>query len=354
MLQPGQTYTFPFSFRFPAASGNNRHNLYENDGDERWTIQPHILPPSFLINYSFGSDTEPNFAKIEYGVKAKLICPGVGVVHGKMMADLISSAPILFQPLNPHLQEMMTGPLSVIRHPKTFSYSSSALTGQDPKQISFRQNLRDRFSSSTPKLDFEAALEIPDLLASGAEFCFRASFTAMAKSDGVTRIPPVVFKVLKLELLDFTFARASRDWDAANRRDGHRRHPIPEHGNMPPPDQPYRGPERTPYEERKTTLNSIPESATVELEPAPPSYSEKGEKSGSGVEKSSSGEASRTEQAQSCQVWFTSRVPGFTPPTFKSFAISRAYRVKVKLGVEVGGKQFVLEAESFVRDLVST
>lgn len=59
------------------------------------------------------------------------------------------------------------------------------------------------------------------------------------------------------------------------------------------------------------------------------------------------------EKGRSGEVWFTARIPGFIPPSFKSFAITRVYRIKVKLGVELGGKQFVLEAESNVSGLGS-
>ena len=49
-----------------------------------------------------------------------------------------------------------------------------------------------------------------------------------------------------------------------------------------------------------------------------------------------------------CEQWFTARIPGVTVPSFRSFAITRAYKVRVKLGVEVGGKKFEREAESAV------
>ncbi len=345
MLQPGQTYTFPFNFRFPAATGNNRTGQYKENNDERWTVQPHTLPATFIQNSKYGDVNKPNFSKIEYGVRAKLICPGVGVVYGKTMVDLGTEAPILFQPLNPHAHQLLNGPLSVVRTPKAFTVQSSTLTGQSSSKIGFRQGMRDRFSSSTPKLDFEAAVEMPDLLASGSEFRFRATFAAMAKSDGVAQIPTITFTVLKLELLEFTFSRAALDREASSMSEGHHR------GNRnemwPPPHRVYESRETELFEERKNPLNAIPESATLELGPAPPGYSEKNR------EKMSAGEMASSEQVNNGEVWFTSRVPGFTPPSFKSFAISRAYRLKVKLGVEIGGKQFVHETESHVRSMGS-
>ncbi|KAH7385961.1 hypothetical protein BKA66DRAFT_461235 [Pyrenochaeta sp. MPI-SDFR-AT-0127] len=335
-FDPGQTYTFAFGFRFPAGTGNSRFGQYKQDVDERWVVTPHDLPPTFLHTGKMGDGTDADYAKVEYGVRAKLICPGVGVVVGDQLADLTATIPVLFQPLNPNIEQTMSGPLSVIRHPKKFVFQSSILTGQPASQIGFRQSMRDRFSSSTPKLDFEAAVEMPDLLTSGTEFRFRASFKVLTKSHDVTHIPGLTFRVLKLDLLDFTFYRAPRDNEASSRRDG--THWKNKHVNMPSSDKMFEHPgqQHEDYTERKTHLNSIPDFATLELEEVPSYEDEK-----------------QMEQAKSCEVWFTSRVPGFTPPSFKSFAIARVYRVKVKLGVEVGGKQFVLEAESHVRHMGS-
>jgi hypothetical protein len=41
------------------------------------------------------------------------------------------------------------------------------------------------------------------------------------------------------------------------------------------------------------------------------------------------------------------------PPSFRSFAISRGYRLKVKLGIEVDGKEFEHEAGSDVKQMRS-
>ncbi|KAF2203227.1 hypothetical protein GQ43DRAFT_334918, partial [Delitschia confertaspora ATCC 74209] len=51
------------------------------------------------------------------------------------------------------------------------------------------------------------------------------------------------------------------------------------------------------------------------------------------------------KQANECEAWFTSRIPGYMPPGFRSFAITRAYRVKVKIQVELCGKSFSFEVE---------
>lgn len=325
MIQPGQNYTFPFTFRVPRGTSINRTGGYKKDTDERWTVEPHHLPPTFFWGHK---ETEPDHARIFYGVTTTLVCPGVGV--GKTGQDPISAtAPILFQPLNPHLG----APLSVVRYPKTFTLASSMLAGQSAASIGFRQKLSDRFSSGTPKLDFELGLELPDFLSSGTEFAFRCTFTAVSKTDNVVHIPALLFRVLKVELKVITFVRAPRDKHADRFMSG-------SHGKKAPPvDAPtggYSGSEENYYTEKKLVLNAVPDSKVVQLE----DVMLPGEKKG-------------MAQEDSCEVWFNARVPGTIEPSFYSFAITRRYRIKVRVVAEFGGKKFEHEAESHVRSLGS-
>jgi hypothetical protein len=317
-LQPGQTYTFPFQFRFPEGTSTNRVGGYKDDRDSRWTVQPHSLPPTFMWG---NFDDSPDHAKITYGVTGRLVCPGVGAVS-KGDKPIEDTTPILFQPFNPHLNR----PFTVVRHTKALTLASSALAGQKKK-------FSDRFSSSTPKMDFEVGIEAPDYLTSGSEFRFRSTFSVLNKSDNVVGIPPITFKVLKLELHDFTFLRAARDLESDFTSSGY-------HYDRSPEDRPtgaYSGIEDYAHPEQKTALNSQPESSVVQLE-----------------EVMAPGEKKGMEQARSCEVWFSARVPGFTPPSFYSFAIKRSYSIKIKMGVEVGGKKFDYEIESQVMALGSS
>jgi hypothetical protein len=42
-----------------------------------------------------------------------------------------------------------------------------------------------------------------------------------------------------------------------------------------------------------------------------------------------------------------------TPPSFKSFAIDRTYKLNLKLGIEIGGKKFEHKISSEVREMES-
>ena len=342
-FEAGQIYTFPFQFTFPAGTGTTRYGQYENDSDQKYDIGPHDLPPSFLFtrfNRPTDDGTDADFAKIEYGVRATLICPGIGVVQGKSLIDLTTTSIILFQPTSPIPPP---GPYTTLnRYPKTLTLRSSLLAGNT--QTGIRQSIRDRLSSSTPTLDFEVAIELPEHFTSGSEFHFRASFTTLSRSPNALHIPPsVTFNILKLDLLDFTFFRAPRDRDAGSGRSG--LHRSNRYESWPPPDQLYivAKNEHEDFTERKTSLNALPESAILELTAGLPEYS---------VIASSSGEkhsgAMEEKVKSTCEQWFTARIPGVTVPSFRSFAITRAYKVRVKLGVEVGGKKFEREAESAV------
>jgi len=114
---------------------------------QAFTTGPHILPPSFLITTrKDGSDDVPNYAKIEYGVRATLICPGVGVVQDKTIQNLQMTAPVLFvQPVN---MRTMNGEFAMLQYPKPFTLQTSTLSAQKSNPGGFRQNMRDRLSNS--------------------------------------------------------------------------------------------------------------------------------------------------------------------------------------------------------------
>jgi len=192
--------------------------------------------------------------------------------------------------------------------------------------------MRDRWSSSTPKVNFDLTVEIPEVLICGTEFRFRTSFNVTTKSDNVSHIPAVHFTILRLELKDITFVRAPQDKNASTTMSGgHRKN---KHQTMPAPDAQYSGRERKDISRQEVPLNTLPASATVDFEQV------------------SSGERKAMEQTRSCGAWFTARVPSSTPPSFRSFAISRAYQVKLTLGIEVGGKKYKQEVKSKVRGVV--
>ncbi|KAH7132228.1 hypothetical protein B0J11DRAFT_577158 [Dendryphion nanum] len=333
-LISGESYTFPFQFRMPEGTNNSRADVYKDPNDIRWTTLPHHLPPTFFFG---SSPSSPDNASISYGVTARLICPGTGT--GPQNQDAITtSQELIFQPLNPHAHLLSpSAPLSLCPHTKPFILQSSVLTGQNPSTLGFRQRMHDRFSSSTPKLDFEFGIQIPDLLASGTEFRFLTSFRVLNKCEKVVQIPAVKFKILKLELRDITFFRAPRDWNCRDDIDGTayadgRTH-APTHASG------WIGQEDIVYREKKTVLNALPSDAVVVELDEENIAGEKDEK--------------KTQQKDYVDCWFSSRIPGFTPPSFTSFAVSRLYRVKVRARIECGDKKFEYEAEGHVRGMGS-
>ncbi|KAF2014892.1 hypothetical protein BU24DRAFT_423790 [Aaosphaeria arxii CBS 175.79] len=326
-LVPGQTYSYPFNFRVPEGTGFNRSDCYKNPNDERWVSLPHQLPPTFFFGTSPDS---PDNASISYGVTSRLICNGTGFGNS-------ATQEITFQPHNPHIHLLApNAPLCVVPFTKRFTLQSSVLSGQDPASIGFRQRMHDRFSSETPKLDFDLGIEIPDLLTTGSEFRFRASLTAIERSDKVVQIPAVRFKVEKLELLDFTFFRAARDWDCMDNMAGD---PWPAKFKRAKVSSARRNQEYTIYREKKTKLNAIPSEQVVQLPEIEVLNEEK--------------KTNQTRQGDRCEHWFSARIPGFTPPSFQSFAVSRSYRVKVRIRAEVGDKKFDYETECHVRQMGS-
>jgi hypothetical protein len=357
-LEAGQTYRVSFQFTFPARTGKTRAGQYKHDNDQKYTIGLHNLPPTFLLTnrampkrklppsyppwsckQSGGDALDANFAKIEYGIRATLICPCVGVVQGKSLADLTAALTVFFQPTNPTLP--FASHTALHRYLKTFTLQCSSLSTNPPEHIGFRQSIRDRFSSSIPKIDFEAALETPDQFTSGTEFRFRASLTTLLRSSNVGHIPPsVTFTVLKLDLLDFTFYRAPRDRDADRSRSG--KHRSNKYESWPPPDQGFAVAklEHEEFTEKKTPLNALPPSATMEFGGLPAYTIMAGSEGKEGSD--------MQDQTRRCEQWFTARIPCATVPSFRSFAITRAYKIRVGLEVDFGGKKFKMETESLV------
>jgi hypothetical protein len=325
-LEAGHTYTYPFLLQFPAVTPNYRRSQYKKDRFEQWEVGPHNLPPSFLLTHS-GTSEEPHYAKIEYAVSARLISPGVGIVKGNSLEHLVVRKPVLFMPV------ASNDPSSFLAYPKIFKLKTSALAGRATYSIGHRQHLRDRLSTGTPKLEFEASLKLPDRMTPGSEFHFPASFKVVSKSDNVSHIPAITFTILRLDLVTMTAVRVPRDKAATRYFDGH--HRDNKFGNVPPPYAAYSGSEHRWNDCKKNRLNDLPEPATREVEEA---LCEDG---------------GATEQVTRCEAWFTARVPGTTPPSFRSFAITRTYKFSVKLGIEVDGKKFEHRVVSKICEVLS-
>jgi hypothetical protein len=122
---------------------------------------------------------------------------------------------------------------------------------------------------------------------------------------------------------------------------------------MPPPDAPFSGQEHIDFAEHKTRLNTLPE--TVALDPA--DEVDAGTKETSTDKKDSSLDTKDaspdTKEASTYIGSFTARVPGITPPSFRSFAVTRAYRLRARIVVEMCEKKFDVDVESHIAGLYS-
>jgi hypothetical protein len=105
-LQPGDTYSYPFQFCVPASTGNSRVGQHEEDADKRWTVPSHLLLHTFLHTgrYDTNSGDDVDYAKVEYGIVVRLVCPGVGVAKGPNLHDQRVTAPVLFAPRDTSLK----------------------------------------------------------------------------------------------------------------------------------------------------------------------------------------------------------------------------------------------------------
>lgn len=332
-VHPNQPQRYPFSFQMPKGTNVDRTGCYKDPKEKHWsalpniwTTLPHSLPPSF----SHGGASY-NTCSIQYGVTAQLKHDegggrGFSSAVGHSDDSHLSSctAPIFFAPHTSKIDiSNQSLDQSLTRTSKQFNLSSSSLSGHDPQMIGFRQRIKDRLSSATPHLRFELGVEFPNVLKAGHEFRFRCTFDVLG-GEKVVSIPPVTFKVLKLALLDLTFFRAPRDWSAANTMAGSPSRFARSSGVFRADDQRISREDRLP-------LNAVPDSQTAALDER---VAESGE------------EQKITEQEEHCEVWFSGRVPGFTCPTFRSFAINLAHHLHAKIRVEFGGKEFDIEAES--------
>lgn len=331
-LQPGRVQRYPFRFKMPQGTNLDRAGCYKDPKDKPlsrrsippsiWTTLPHSLPPSFSHGRNGSFDT----CSIQYGVTVELKFDEEGGFSSALVDSgdsHLSTSAIALIPFAP-LSSSPDGDSSLSRTRKQFTLASSSLLGQDPQTIGFRQRIKDRLSSATPQLRFELGIEFPTALKAGHEFQFRCTYDVL-DADRVVAIPPVTFKILKLALVQFTFFRAPWDWSAVNTM-------------MGPPSKyartgaGYRADDERISREDRQSLNAVPETQTVAMGEGGMSESDKGQKTG--------------EQEQHCDAWFNGRVPGFTHPSFRSFAISVAYHLKAKIRVEVGGKEFDAEAAS--------
>lgn len=213
----GQEYRWSFSFRFPEGTGNNRTGCYKHSDDERRTTLPHPLPPTF----SFGNNLRhifsdlPKYVDVSYRLGAMMSLP----------LDFLSAKAIIpFQPINPDFNPRH--PRGVLRFSTQHTLHSSLLKrGEETSSTGLRQRIHDRFSSSAPELRFDLALDIPETFTADAEFHLEAILIVTSRTENVAHIPPIRFRISKIELIDHTCLRAPVDFGQHIKRIS--RHNIP-------------------------------------------------------------------------------------------------------------------------------
>lgn len=204
-LEPGHTYNFPFKFRFPTTTHNNRDS-YKKPNDQRWLTEAHALPPTFWDS-AWSCDNRfqsngANFARIDYGLKVTLSCPGTGVVKGKELLNVTASMPILFA-----ASDLPTStPAMFLRHPTGFSIRMSALS-KNTFRINRHTNIRGASSSRSTQI--ELLIEMPDVVKAGSDFKFMVSSKILHKSSHLTHMPTIEITGLNLLLRSHTLWRAS-------------------------------------------------------------------------------------------------------------------------------------------------
>ncbi|KAJ8115882.1 hypothetical protein OPT61_g2572 [Boeremia exigua] len=175
-LEPGHTYEFPFSFSFPVKTPNSRDGYRDTD-DDRWTSRPHVLLPTFWAPIRASAFTKKtfsyNFSRIDYGIKATLVCPETGIVQDKKLRNLTASTPVLFTSNNPKTPTPQ--PKTLSKQTKNFKIRYLDSVNEEQYVAGTSRRLLTRFSSSAQKLPFEVSIEMPEVVKAGSDLRFRSS-----------------------------------------------------------------------------------------------------------------------------------------------------------------------------------
>lgn len=164
-------------------------------------------------------------------------------------------------------------------------------------------------------------LEGPRVLESGSMFRLRI---ALSFSPGISvahKISPITSTIVAFGVLRFTFVCATFDIQVTKSYYGNHRH---DKGNsISIPETHCSGSKHRKFLVDKTALKMVPLSVTLEL-----------------LEVLHGVDRNNKIPVNSCKAWFTAKVPGTTIESFKSFAISRACKMRIRLTIKIWRKTF--------------
>jgi hypothetical protein len=242
------------------------------------------------------------------------------VIDKERLEPLTTSLPILFSPRQPQILD--AGLMIVSKEIKVIEFRSSSLLAHT---LDTKERLQARLPWHRPTVHFKVTMETPTIVKAGSDFLFKISATVGGRSPSVVRIPAIQVTILKLLIRDTTHARAPYDKyvHQATLHLGYQTYQMQRRPRKPAvPDRPYSGAEYQHRAKHKTHLVAIPNTAVI----TPNS--------------DTSDDGTSLVQTSQNEAWFKVNIPETLPASFKSFAITRYYSVKTKLGIEIAGKKF--------------
>ncbi|EIM81674.1 uncharacterized protein STEHIDRAFT_171960 [Stereum hirsutum FP-91666 SS1] len=193
-LKRNTVYEWPFSFIFPEWTMFDRTQECENPRHLPYDFVPgpHPLPPSFHIEVRNG------YGYIQYGLEATTNRPSY-----RPLADELY---LTFSPL----REEAIPDESLVTTKMPFQYASSRLQpGHEDISRSFKELMRDTFSSSTPAIIFYVHVSLPKVIVIGQPFQLIIVLTYDSASTAVAP-PRFTVKVESVRLKADVAVRATK------------------------------------------------------------------------------------------------------------------------------------------------
>ena len=205
-LEPGRAYAYPFHFRSPDSTDFNKIGCFKKDADQRWTVHPYPLPPTYIYQHQPFFGPARSSGKVRYEIKATLHSPGIGIIKKRTLQPLTACEAVLFSPRRqPKVEKNF---LIVSKDSKSFKLRSSALAA---RTIGNGSPSWKRSCCSRPILELDVTAEYATVLEAGLDFSVKVSSTVTNKDPDVTDVPSLRVTVRKQFLRDSTEIQTPRD-----------------------------------------------------------------------------------------------------------------------------------------------